>query len=42
LLALQQLSIKIGGGYNNFWLSKGEESGNVIETPAAAPDEPTA
>jgi len=25
LLALQQLSIQIGEGYNNFWISKGEE-----------------
>lgn len=40
LLALQQLSIRVGEGYNNFWLSKGEASGSVIETPAAAPDEP--
>lgn len=42
LLALQQLSIKVGEGYNNFWLSKGEASGTVVESPAASPDGPAA
>lgn len=42
LLALQQLAIKVGDGFNNFWLSKGEASGDVVENPVASPDEPAA
>src|SRR5690606_16707603 len=42
LLALQQLSIRIGEGYNNFWLSKGEATGDRIEMPEAPSDEPGA
>lgn len=42
LLALQQLSIRIGEGYNNFWLFKGEATGDRIEMPEAPSDEPGA
>ncbi|HLT71277.1 MAG: segregation/condensation protein A [Bacteroidota bacterium] len=36
LLALQRLSICIGEGYNNFWISKAEaQSGPVTEEPVA-------
>lgn len=42
LLALQQLSIRIGEGFNNFWLSKGETAGQVSESPVAPSDEPGA
>lgn len=30
LLALQQLSIQIGEGYNNFWISKGEVATSIL------------
>lgn len=37
LLALQRLTIRIGEGYNNFWISKGEAQG---VPPAEAPATP--
>lgn len=41
LLALQRLSIRIGEGYNNFWLSKGEaQDGPVSEEPSSPPAAP--
>ncbi len=30
LLALQQLSIQVGEGYNNFWISKGEVANTIL------------
>jgi segregation and condensation protein A len=30
LLALQQLSIQVGEGYNNFWISKGEMADTIL------------
>ncbi|HEY8512701.1 MAG TPA: segregation/condensation protein A [Cyclobacteriaceae bacterium] len=40
LLALQRLTIRIGEGYNNFWISKGDtESGAVTEEPVSPPTE---
>lgn len=30
LLALQQLSIHLGEGYNNFWISKGETASSIL------------
>lgn len=30
LLALQRLSIQVGEGYNNFWISKGEEVDTIL------------
>jgi segregation and condensation protein A len=41
LLALQQLSIRIGEGYNNFWISRGEaQNGLVTEEPVTPPATP--
>ncbi len=37
LLALQQLNIRIGEGYNNFWLSKGEALGGTVSEEPTAP-----
>jgi segregation and condensation protein A len=30
LLSLQQLSIQVGEGYNNFWISKGEVANTIL------------
>ncbi|MDV3307596.1 MAG: segregation/condensation protein A [Cyclobacteriaceae bacterium] len=40
LLALQRLNIRIGEGYNNFWLSKGEANGAVTEEPSSPTETP--
>jgi segregation and condensation protein A len=41
LLAVQLLSIRIGEGYNNFWISKGEaQAGPVVDEPISPEETP--